>query len=49
MVDVPEDQWLQISLMDKWESQDSKLAHRVSPVGPKDREVIDTEFDKMQS
>lgn len=39
VVDIPEDQWMTILLVDGWESQLPKS--KVYPLGPKDREVVD--------
>ncbi|KAF2807554.1 uncharacterized protein BDZ99DRAFT_81358 [Mytilinidion resinicola] len=49
LANVPEDQWLQIPLVDDLSS--AKLAHRVyllgPQLGPQERALVDAEFDKL--
>lgn len=45
-VDIPEDQWMTIPLIDGWESKLPRT--KVYPVGPRGRQVIDETFDKLR-
>lgn len=45
VVDIPEDQWMTIPLVDGWESQLPKS--KIYPLGPKDREVVDQAFQPL--
>ncbi len=49
LVKVPEEEWMDIPLIDDWKTQYKPGQARVYPVGQKDREVIDTAFDKLQA
>jgi len=44
---IPKEDWLSIPLVPNWEKVDTKLTHRVYPMGPKDRELIDKVHDKL--
>ncbi|KAL1981340.1 hypothetical protein VTN96DRAFT_2781 [Rasamsonia emersonii] len=44
-VNIPEDQWMEIPLVEGWESKVPKS--RVYHLGPKDREVVDETFDEL--
>lgn len=49
LANIPESEWLTIPLADDWESREGvKLAHKVYPMGSKDREFIDQTHDKLQ-
>lgn len=45
--DIPEDEWMTIPLVNDWNTAGAKLAHRVYPLGPKDREVVDRIHGKL--
>ena len=49
VVNVPESEWMDISLIDNWRELYKPGQARVYPVEPKDREVIDEAFDKLHS
>ena len=44
---VPEEEWMDIPLLDDWQEQYKPGQARVYPVGQQDREVIDKAFDKL--
>lgn len=44
---IPESDWMPIKLVSDWNASGSKLAHKVYPLGAKDREVVDVTFDKL--
>ena len=44
---VPEEEQMEIPLIDNWESHYKPGQARVYPVGPKDRGIIDQTFDKL--
>ena len=46
-VDIPEADWLEVPLKENWEQ--TKLPTKVYPLGPKDRALIDEEFDKLHA
>ncbi len=46
---VPESEWMDIPLLDNWRDLYKPGQARVYPLGQKDREVIDKEFDKLHS
>ena len=45
-VDVPEEQWMRIPLKTNW-ADESKGKAKVYPLSPRDRELVDAEFDKL--
>lgn len=45
--DIPEDEWMPIPLVNDWNTAGAKLAHKVYPLGPKDREVVDKIHGKL--
>ncbi len=47
VVGVPESQHMEIPLLDNWEELYKPGQARVYPLGQRDREVIDKEFDKL--
>ena len=46
---LPEEEWMTIPLVNDWNTARAKLAHRVYPMGPKDREFIDATHDKLHA
>lgn len=46
---LPENEWMSIPLVNDWNTADAKLAHKVYPMGPKDREFIDQTHDKLHT
>lgn len=44
-VDVPEERWMTIPLIDGWETKLPKS--KIYPVGPKGRQLIDETFDRL--
>lgn len=46
---IPESEWMDIPLLDNWRDLYKPGQARVYPLGQKDREVIDKEFDKLHS
>lgn len=46
-VDIPEEEWMPIPLVSDWNTAGAKLAHKVYPLGPKDREVVDKIHGKL--
>ena len=44
---LPEEDWLEIPLVNDWRTAGAKLNHKVYPVGPKDKELIDETHDKL--
>lgn len=44
---IPEVDWMPIELVSDWNASGSKLAHKVYPLGVKDREVVDTTYNKL--
>ena len=49
VADIPEEDWMTIPLVSDWNTADAKLAHKVYPLGPKDREVVDATHDKLHA
>ena len=47
VVNVPEAEWIEIPLVDNWESLYKPGQARVYPIGQRDKAVIDKEFDKL--
>ena len=47
MVDIPEKDWMQVPLVENWDYR--QVARKVYPLSQKDREVVNTEFDKMHT
>lgn len=47
VVGIPENQFMEIPLVDNWRELYKPGQARVYPVGKRDQEVIDTEFDKL--
>ena len=47
VVNVPESEWMDIPLLDNWRELYKPGQARVYPVGQRDKEVIDREFDKL--
>jgi hypothetical protein len=46
-VDIPMEDWLRVPLIDGYDA--TKLASRVYPLSQKDKDVVDSEFNKMQA
>ena len=44
---IPEEEWMRIPLTSDWERSDAKLAHKVYPLGPQERALVDEQFDKL--
>jgi hypothetical protein len=44
---IPEEDWMQIPLIENWEKVYKPAANKVYPLGPKDRKVLDDTFDKL--
>ena len=44
-VDLPEDQWMDIPLIANWKEKFKAGNAKVYPLGPKDCEIVDAEFD----
>ncbi|QIX00238.1 hypothetical protein AMS68_005755 [Peltaster fructicola] len=44
---IPEQEWMTVPLAGEWNTADAKLAHKVYPMGPKDRELLDATHDKL--
>jgi len=44
---VPEDQWMRIPLVSDWQVAGAKLSHKVYPLGPKEKALVDEQFDKL--
>ena len=47
VVNVPEEEWMDIPLVDNWREVYKPGQARVYPVGQRDKDVIDKEFDKL--
>lgn len=41
MITILKDDWLKIPLVGDWKLVDAKLAHRVYPMGPRERDLVD--------
>ena len=48
VADVPESEWMKIPLIDNWQDVYKPANTKVYPLGPRDREVVDKQFDKLQ-
>ena len=46
-VNIPEDQWMKIPLVDNWEQIYKAGQSRVYPVETRDKQVINEAFDKL--
>jgi len=47
MAKIPEEDWLSIPLQQDWDKKGAKLAHKVYPLGPKERQLVDEVHNKM--
>ena len=47
VANVPESEWMEIPLVESWEALYKPGQARVYPVGHRDKQVIDAEFDKL--
>ncbi|KAF2015264.1 hypothetical protein BU24DRAFT_174650 [Aaosphaeria arxii CBS 175.79] len=47
--DVEESDWLKVPLVTDWNAAGAKLGHRIYPLGPKQRELVDKVFDKLHT
>ena len=46
-MDLPENQWMEISLIANWKEKFKAGNAKVYPLGPKDCEIVNTEFDRL--
>ena len=49
VVNIPEDQWMEIPLVDNWKDLYKAGQARVYPVGARDKQVINEAFDKLHN
>lgn len=47
IIGIPEDQYMGIPLLDNWEDLYKPGQAKVYPLGQRDKDVIDKEFDKL--
>jgi hypothetical protein len=47
VANIPEEDWLTMPLVSDWQTSDAKMAHKVYPLRPKDREFLDEVHDKL--
>ena len=48
-MNLPENQWIDIPLIANWEDKFKPGNAKVYPLGPKDRKIVDEEFDRLHS
>ena len=46
-VDLSKDQWMDIPLIANWEEKFKAVNIKVYPLGPKDRKIVNIEFDRL--
>ena len=47
LVNIPEEEWMEIPLVNDWNLSGSKLAHKVYPLGPEEQKLVDEKFDAL--
>lgn len=47
VVNLPPDQWMPVPLVNDWNIAGAKLAHKVYPLSPEDKKLVDEKFDAM--
>lgn len=47
IANIDEDDWMRIPLTSDWKASGVKLAHRVYPLGPKERELVDQVHNRL--
>ena len=48
-IDLPEDEWLQVPITTDWQSSSAKLGHKVYPLTPEARKLVDEKFNHMHT